>query len=296
MPPSTSTFSPADHQLSIDTIRTLSIDGVQQANSGHPGAPMGAAAMAYTHWTRFLHHAPTHPEWVDRDRFVLSAGHASMLLYSLLHLTGYDVTLDDLKSFRQWGSRTPGHPELGVADGVEVTTGPLGQGLAMAVGMAMAEKHLAATYNKPGFNIVDHHTYAIAGDGDMMEGLSHETASLAGTLGLGKLIVFYDDNLISLDGPTELSFTENVYKRFEAYNWHVQRVMDGNDVAGIEAAIEAAKAETGKPSLIAVRTVIGYGSSKEGTSKAHGEPLGAADVITAKKFFGFPEDQSFYAV
>jgi transketolase len=199
-----------------------------------------------------------------------------------------------LKSFRQWGSRTPGHPEFGVADGVEATTGPLGQGLGMAVGMAMAERHLGAIYNKPGFNVVDHHTYALAGDGDMMEGLSHEAASLAGTLGLGKLIVLYDDNLISLDGPTELSFTENVYKRFEAYNWHVQRVMDGNDLAGIEAAIEKAKLVTDKPSLIAVRTVIGYGSPKAGSSKAHGEPLGAVDVLATKKFFGFPEDQSFY--
>jgi transketolase len=216
------------------------------------------------------------------------------MLYSTLFLTGYDVTLDDLKSFRQWGSRTPGHPEFGVADGVEATTGPLGQGLGMAVGMAMAERHLGAIYNKPGFNVVDHHTYALAGDGDMMEGLSHEAASLAGTLGLGKLIVLYDDNLISLDGPTELSFTENVYKRFEAYNWHVQRVMDGNDLAGIEAAIEKAKLVTDKPSLIAVRTVIGYGSPKAGSSKAHGEPLGAVDVLATKKFFGFPEDQSFY--
>jgi transketolase len=241
-----------------------------------------------------MKHNPAHSKWANRDRFVLSNGHASAMLYSTLFLTGYDVTLDDLKSFRQWGSRTPGHPEFGVADGVEATTGPLGQGLGMAVGMAMAERHLGAIYNKPGFNVVDHHTYALAGDGDMMEGLSHEAASLAGTLGLGKLIVLYDDNLISLDGPTELSFTENVYKRFEAYNWHVQRVMDGNDLAGIEAAIEKAKLVTDKPSLIAVRTVIGYGSPKAGSSKAHGEPLGAVDVLATKKFFGFPEDQSFY--
>jgi transketolase len=280
--------------LSIDTLRLLAVDTVEKAKSGHPGAPMGCAPIAYALFHKVMKHNPAHSKWANRDRFVLSNGHASALLYSSLFLTGYNVTLDDLKSFRQWGSRTPGHPEFGVLDGVEATTGPLGQGLAMAVGMAIAERHLAATYNKPGFNIVDHHTYVIAGDGDMMEGLSHETSSLAGTLGLGKLIVLYDDNLISLDGPTELSFTENVYKRFEAYNWHVQRVVDGNDLAGIEAAIEAAKAETGKPSLIAVRTVIGYGSSKAGTSKAHGEPLGAADVITAKKFFGFPEDQNFY--
>jgi transketolase len=279
--------------LSIDTLRLLAVDTVEKAKSGHPGAPMGCAPIAYLLFNKFMKHNPAHSKWADRDRFVLSNGHASSLLYSTLFLSGYDITLDDLKSFRQWGSRTPGHPELGMTDGVEVTTGPLGQGFAMAVGMAMAEKHLAAVYNKPGFDVVDHHTYVLAGDGDMMEGLSHETASLAGTLGLGKLIVLYDDNLISLDGPTDLSFTEDVYKRFEAYNWHVQRVMDGNDVAGIEAAIEAAKAETGKPSLIAVRTIIGYGSPKAGSNKSHGEPLGAADAAASKKFFGFPEDQSF---
>ncbi len=280
--------------LSIDTLRLLAVDTVERAKSGHPGAPLGCAPIAYLLFHKLMKHNPAHSKWADRDRFVLSNGHASAMLYSTLFLSGYGVTLDDLKGFRQWGSRTPGHPEFGVADGVEATTGPLGQGLAMAVGMAMAEMHLGAIYNRPGFKVVDHHTYVLAGDGDMMEGLSHETASLAGTLGLGKLIVLYDDNLISLDGPTELSFTENVYKRFEAYNWHVQRVMDGNDVAGIEAAIEAAKAETGKPSLIAVRTVIGYGSPKAGSSKSHGEPLGAADVVATKKFFGFPEDQSFY--
>ena len=280
--------------LSIDTLRLLAVDTVEKAKSGHPGAPLGCAPIAYLLFHKLMKHNPAHSKWADRDRFVLSNGHASALLYSTLFLSGYKLTLDDLKGFRQWGSRTPGHPEFGVADGVEATTGPLGQGLAMSVGMAMAEKHLAATYNRPGFEVVNHYTYVLAGDGDMMEGLSHEASSLAGTLGLGKLIVLYDDNLISLDGPTELSFTENVYKRFEAYNWHVQRVMDGNDVAGIEAAIEAAKAETGKPSLIAVRTVIGYGSPKAGSSKSHGEPLGAADVIATKKFFGFPEDQSFY--
>jgi transketolase len=280
--------------LSVDTLRLLAVDTVEKAKSGHPGAPLGCAPIAYLLYHKQMKHNPAHAKWADRDRFVLSNGHASALLYSSLFLSGYDVTLDDLKSFRQWGSRTPGHPEFGVLAGVEATTGPLGQGLAMAVGMAIAERHLAAIYNRPGFEVVNHHTYALAGDGDMMEGVSHETASLAGTLGLGKLIVLYDDNLISLDGPTELSFTENVYKRFEAYNWHVQRVMDGNDLAGIEAAIEAAKAETGKPSLIAVRTVIGYGSPKAGSSKAHGEPLGAADVVATKKFFGFPEDQSFY--
>ena len=280
--------------LSIDTLRLLAVDTVQKANSGHPGAPLGCAPIAYLLYHKLMRHNPAHAKWANRDRFVLSNGHASALLYSTLFLTGYNVTMDDLKSFRQWGSRTPGHPEYGVLDGVEATTGPLGQGLGMAVGMAMAEVHLAATYNKPGFDLVDHHTFVLCGDGDMMEGLSHEAASLAGTLGLGKLIVLYDDNLISLDGPTELSFTENVYQRFEAYNWHVQRVLDGNDLAGIEAAIEAAKAETERPSLIAVRTVIGYGSPKAGSSKAHGEPLGAADVAATKKFFGFPEDQSFY--
>ena len=280
--------------LSIDTLRLLSVDTVEKAKSGHPGAPMGCAPIAYLLFHKLMKHNPSHSKWADRDRFVLSNGHASALLYSSLFLTGYDVTLDDLKSFRQWGSRTPGHPERGHLDGVEVTTGPLGQGFAMAVGLAIAEKHLGANYNRPGFNVVDHHTYALAGDGDMMEGLSHEAASLAGTLGLGKLIVLYDDNLISLDGPTELSFTENVYERFEAYHWHVQRVMDGNDIAGIEAAIEAAKSETGKPSLIAVRTVIGYGSPKAGSSKSHGEPLGAEAVAASKKFFGFPEDKSFY--
>jgi len=280
--------------LSVDTLRLLAVDTVEKAKSGHPGAPLGCAPIAYLLFHKLMKHNPAHSKWANRDHFVLSNGHASAMLYSTLFLTGYDVTLDDLKSFRQWGSRTPGHPEFGVADGVEATTGPLGQGLGMAVGMAMAERHLGAIYNKPGFNVVDHHTYALAGDGDMMEGLSHEAASLAGTLGLGKLIVLYDDNLISLDGPTELSFTENVYKRFEAYNWHVQRVMDGNDLAGIEAAIEKAKLVTDKPSLIAVRTVIGYGSPKAGSSKAHGEPLGAVDVLATKKFFGFPEDQSFY--
>ncbi len=281
-------------QLSIDTLRLLAVDTVEKAKSGHPGAPLGCAPIAYLLFHKAMRHNPAHSKWADRDRFVLSNGHASALLYSTLFLSGYKLALDDLKSFRQWGSITPGHPEFGLTDGVEVTTGPLGQGLAMSVGMAMAEKHLAAIYNRPGYEVVNHHTYALAGDGDMMEGLSHEAASLAGTLGLGKLIVFYDDNLISLDGPTELSYTENAYKRFEAYNWHVQRVMDGNDLDALEAALKVAQAEASKPSLIAVRTVIGYGSPKAGTSKAHGEPLGAADVAATKKFFGFPEDRSFY--
>jgi len=280
-------------QLSINTLRLLAVDAVQKANSGHPGAPLGCAPIAYLLFNKLMKHNPAHSKWADRDRFVLSNGHASALLYGTLFLSGYSVTLDDLKSFRQWGSRTPGHPERGHLDGVEVTTGPLGQGFAMAVGMAIAEKHLAAVYNRPGFDVVDHHTYALAGDGDLMEGISHEAASLAGTLGLGKLTLFYDDNLISLDGPTSLSYTEDALERFEAYHWHVQRVPDGNDLAALEAAIAAAKAETGRPSLIAVRTVIGYGSPKAGTSKVHGEALGAEAVVATKRFFGFPEDQSF---
>lgn len=281
-------------QLSIDTLRMLAVDTVEQAKSGHPGAPLGCSPIAYLLFHKLMRHNPAHSKWANRDRFVLSNGHASALLYGSLFLSGYDVTLDDLKHFRRWDSRTPGHPEYRHTDGVEVTTGPLGQGLSMAVGMAMAEKHLASVYNRPDFNIVDHYTYVLAGDGDMMEGMSHEASSLAGTLGLGKLIVFYDDNLISLDGPTELSFTEDTYKRYEAYNWHVQRVADGNQLGAIEAAIEAAKAETGRPSLIGVRTVIGYGSPRAGTSKVHGEAMGAADAAATKKFFGFPEDKSFY--
>ena len=255
-------------QLSIDTLRLLAVDTVEKAKSGHPGAPLGCAPIAYLLFHKLMKHNPANSNWADRDRFVLSNGHASALLYSTLFLSGYNVTLDDLKSFRQWRSRTPGHPERGDTEGVEVTTGPLGQGIAMAVGMAIAEKHLAAIYNRPGFEVVDHHTYALLGDGDLMEGVSHEAASLAGTLGLGKLIFLYDDNLISLDGPTELSYTEDALERFEAYHWHVQRVADGNDLAAIEAAIEAAKAETGRPSIIAVRTVIGYGSPKAGTNKS----------------------------
>jgi transketolase len=281
-------------QLSIDTLRLLAVDTVEKANSGHPGAPLGCAPIAYLLFHKLMKHNPAHSKWPDRDRFVLSNGHASALLYSTLFLSGYNVTLDDLKSFRQWGSRTPGHPERGHTDGVEVTTGPLGQGIAMAVGMAIAEKHLAAVYNRPGFEVVNHHTYALLGDGDLMEGVSHEAASLAGILALGKLIFLYDDNLISLDGPTSLSYTEDALERFEAYHWHVQRVADGNDLAAIEAAIEKAKAETGKPSIIAVRTVIGYGSPKAGTNKVHGEALGAEAVAATKKFFGFPEDRSFY--
>ena len=281
-------------QLSIDTLRLLAVDGVEKANSGHPGAPLGCAPIAYLLFHKLMKHNPGNSKWVDRDRFVLSNGHASMLLYGSLYLSGYKLALDELKAFRQWGSQTPGHPERGVADGVEVTTGPLGQGIAMAVGMAMAEKHLAAIYNRPGFEVVNHHTYALCGDGDLMEGVSHEACALAGTLQLGKLTILYDDNLISLDGPTSLSYNDDVLKRFEAYHWHTQRVADGNDLVAIEAAIEAAKAVTDRPSMIAVRTVIGYGSPKAGTNKVHGEALGAADTAATKKFFGFPEDQSFY--
>ena len=281
-------------QLSIDTIRTLSIDAVQKANSGHPGAPMGAAPMAYVLWTRFLRHAPTHPDWPDRDRFVLSAGHASMLLYSLLHLTGYAVSLEDLESFRQWGSITPGHPEYGLTPGVEATTGPLGQGFANAVGMAIAERRLAVEFNGPAGTIVDHRTYVIASDGDLQEGISSEAASLAGHLRLGKLIVLYDDNGVQLDGPTSMAWSEDVPKRFEAYGWHAQRVEDGNDLAAIEAAIEAARAD-GRPSLIAVRTHIGYGSpNKHDSQKAHGSPLGADEVRLTKEAYGWDPDRSFY--
>ena len=281
-------------ELSIDTLRLLAVDAVEKAKSGHPGAPLGCAPIAYLLFHKLMKHNPAHSKWADRDRFVLSNGHASALLYSTLFLSGYKVTVDDLKSFRQLHSKTPGHPEYGDTDGVEATTGPLGQGLSMAVGMAIAEKHLAAVYNRPGFEVVDHYTYTLAGDGDLMEGVSHEACALAGTLGLGKLIMLYDDNLISLDGPTELSYNDDVLERFKAYHWHTQRVADGNDLNALEAAIAAAKAETGKPSLIAVRTVIGYGSPKAGTNKVHGEALGAVDTAATKKFFGFPEDQSFY--
>lgn len=281
-------------QLSINALRFLAVDAVEKANSGHPGAPLGCAPIAYLLFHKYMRHNPKHSKWVNRDRFVLSNGHASALLYGVLHLTGYDLSVDDLKQFRQWGSRTPGHPEYGHTDGVEVTTGPLGQGFGMGVGMAMAERHLAAVYNRPGFDVVDHYTYGLVSDGDLMEGISHETASLAGTLGLGKLIYLYDDNLISLDGPTELSFTEDVLKRFEAYHWHVQIVEDGNDLEGISKAIEAAQAVKDKPSLIAVRTVIGYGSPKAGTNKAHGEALGAEAVKQTKKNLNWPEDKTFW--
>lgn len=275
-------------QLGVNTIRTLSIEAVQKANSGHPGLPMGAAPMAYALWTKHLKVNPTTSRnWVDRDRFVLSAGHGSAMLYSLLHLSGYNVTIDDLKNFRQWDSKTPGHPEVHHTDGVEATTGPLGQGIAMAVGMAMAEAHLAATYNCDSFPIMDHYTYAICGDGDLMEGVSQEASSMAGHMKLGKLIVLYDSNDISLDGPTSKAFTENVGARYEAYGWQHILVKDGNDLDEIEAAIEAAKAETDKPTLIEVKTVIGYGAPKEGTSSVHGAPIGEEGITAAKAVYGW---------
>ncbi|MDE1176570.1 MAG: transketolase [Edaphobacter sp.] len=281
-------------QLSINALRFLAVDAVEKANSGHPGAPLGCAPIAYLLYHKLMKYDPSDPKWIDRDRFVLSNGHASALLYGVLHLAGYDLPISQLERFRQWGSHTPGHPEYGEAPGVEVTTGPLGQGFGMAVGIATAEKHLGAVYNRDGHKVIDHYTYVLCGDGDLMEGISHETASLAGTLNLGKLIVLYDDNLISLDGPTELSFTEDVTKRFEGYHWHVQMVDDGNDLVAIEAAIAAAKAETTRPSLIRVRTVIGFGSPKAGTSKVHGEALGAEAVKATKKNLGWPEDKTFY--
>ena len=280
-------------QLCINTIRTLAMDGVQKAKSGHLGMPMGAADTAYVLWTRFLKHNPANPAWPDRDRFVLSAGHGSMLLYSLLHLTGYDLPLEELKNFRQWGSHTPGHPEYGCAPGVETTTGPLGQGFANGVGMAIAERFLAATFNRPGFPIFDHFTYAIVSDGDLMEGVSHETASLAGHLGLGKLIYLYDDNDISIEGPTDLTFTEDVPARFRAYGWHVQEV-DGYDLDGIEAATRAAQTETDRPSLIVCHTHIAYGSPHlQDNAKAHGASMGEEEVRLTKEALGWPPDAQF---
>ena len=281
-------------QLCINALRFLAVDAVEKAKSGHPGAPLGCAPIAYLLYTKLMKYDPVNPLWADRDRFVLSNGHASALLYGALHLAGFDLPISQLEQFRQWGSHTPGHPEYGETPGVEVTTGPLGQGLGEAVGLAIAEKHLAATYNHDNHTPVDHFTYVLCGDGDLMEGISHESCSLAGTLGLGKLIVLYDDNLISLDGPTDLSFTEDVTRRFEGYHWHVQMVHDGNDLIGIENAILAAKAETTRPSLIRVRTVIGYGSPKAGTQKVHGEALGAEATKATKKNLGWPEDKSFY--
>ncbi|MFZ4454247.1 transketolase [Salibacterium aidingense] len=281
-------------ELAVNTIRTLSIDSVEQANSGHPGLPMGAAPMAYKLWTQFMNHNPGHPEWFNRDRFVLSAGHGSMLLYSLLHLSGYDLALDELKNFRQWGSKTPGHPEFGDTPGVEATTGPLGQGIGMATGMAMAERHLAATYNTDDIQLVDHYTYVLCGDGDLMEGISAESASLAGHLQLSRLIVLYDSNDVSLDGDLSQAFSEDVMKRYEAYGWHTVLVKDGNDLNEIENAIEEARG-TDRPSLIEVKTEIGYGSpNKGGTSAAHGAPLGGDEVKLAKEAYKWEFTEDFH--
>jgi transketolase len=281
-------------QMNINTIRFLSADGVQQANSGHPGLPMGTAPMAYAVWTRHLRHNPANPDWPDRDRFILSGGHGCMLIYSLLHLTGYDLPLEELKRFRQWGSLTPGHPEYGFTPGVETTTGPLGQGLSNGVGMAIAEAHLASLYNRPGHEIINHYVYAIVTDGDLMEGVASEAASLAGHLRLGKLIYLYDDNKISIEGSTDITFTEDRGKRFEAYGWHVQKLEDGLDVEAIDQAIQAAKADP-RPSLIMVPNIIGYGlPTRAGTPKAHGEPPGDAELNGAKDALGWPKEPRFY--
>jgi len=281
-------------ELCVNTIRMLAADAVEKAKSGHPGMPMGAAPMAYVLWTRFLRHNPLNPNWPDRDRFVLSAGHGSMLLYSLLHLTGYDLSLDELKNFRQWGSKTPGHPEYGLTPGVETTTGPLGQGFANGVGMALAERYLAVRFNHPGHEIINHYTYGIVSDGDLMEGVSHEAASLAGHLKLGKLIYLYDDNHISIEGSTDLTFTENRAGRFVTYGWHVQKVADGNNLEALSKAILEAQKESQRPSLIAVRTHIGYGSpNKQDTAGAHGEPLGAEEIEKTKKNLGWPLEPPF---
>jgi transketolase len=278
----------------INTLRFLSADGVQKANSGHPGLPMGAAAMAFTIWTKHLRHSPRNPKWMGRDRFILSGGHGSMLLYSLLHLTGYDLPLEQLQNFRQWGSITPGHPEYGLTPGVEVTTGPLGQGFASGVGMAIASSHLAATFNKPGHELIDSYIYAIVTDGDLMEGVASEAASLAGHLSLGRLIYLYDDNHISIDGSTDLAFTEDRAMRFESYGWHVQIVGDGNDVDAIDKAIKAAKTDP-RPSIIMCRTIIGFGApNRQGTSKAHGEPLGDEELNAAKDNLGWEKEPRFF--
>src|SRR6266508_1470967 len=281
-------------QLCINTIRTLTLDAVQKAKSGHPGLPLGAAPMAYVLWTRFLRHNPRNPKWENRDRFLLSAGHGSMLLYSLLYLTGYDLSLDEIKNFRQWGSKTPGHPENVLTPGVEITTGPLGQGFANGVGMAMAEAHLAAKFNQKDFSVIDHYVYAIVSDGDLMEGVASEAASLAGHLKLGKLIYLYDDNHVTIEGFTSLAFSEDVPKRFQAYGWHTSTVEDGNDIAAIEAAIRDAQAVADRPTLISVKTTIGYGMPTAGTRKAHSDPPGEEAVRETKRHLGWPEDKQFY--
>ena len=281
--------------LCANTIRMLSVDSIQKANSGHPGMPMGAAPMSYVLWTEFLKHNPLNPEWPDRDRFILSAGHGSMLLYSLLHLTGYDLSLDEIKNFRQWQSKTPGHPEHSLTPGIETTTGPLGQGFANGAGMAITERFLASYFNRPGHTIVNHYTYGIVGDGDLMEGISHEAASLAGHLKLGKLIFLYDDNHISIEGKTDITFSEDCNARFEAYGWHVQKVEDGNDYSAIATAISLAQKESTKPSLIAIRTHIGYGSPhKQDTPSAHGEPLGPDEIKLTKGSLGWPAEPAFH--
>jgi transketolase len=288
------TPTPDLDQLCINTIRTLSLDAVQKAESGHPGLPLGAAPMAYVLWTRFLRHNPRNPKWENRDRFLLSAGHGSMLLYSLLHLTGYDLPLEELKNFRQWGSKTPGHPEYGLAPGVEITTGPLGQGFANGVGMAMGGAHLGAKFNKENFRLIDHYVYAIVSDGDLMEGVASEAASLAGHLQLGKLIYFYDDNNVTIEGFTKLAFSENVPARFESYGWHTLTVTDGNNLDAIEAAIREAQSVGSKPSLISVKTIIGYGMPTAGTRKAHSDAPGEEAVRETKRHLGWPEDKQFY--
>jgi transketolase len=281
-------------ELCVNTLRTLTMDAVQKANSGHPGMPMGMADAAYVLWGQFMKHSPGNPAWADRDRFVLSAGHGSMLLYSLLHLTGYDLALEDLQEFRQWDSRTPGHPEWGHTPGVETTTGPLGQGFANGVGMALAERMLAAEFNRPGFDIVDHYTYGIVSDGDLMEGISHEAASLAGHLGLGRLIYFYDDNRITIEGQTKLAFSEDVRGRFEAYGWQVFS-LDGHDRVAVANAISEAKDQSERPTLVMCRTHIGYGSpTRQDTAKAHGEPLGVEEVRLTKEALGWPVEAQFY--
>jgi transketolase len=286
--------SAALNELCINTIRFLSVDAVQKADSGHPGLPLGAAPMAYVLWTRFLHHDPTDANWFNRDRFVLSAGHGSMLLYSLLHLTGYDLSMEEIKQFRQWGSKTPGHPERGVAPGIEVTTGPLGQGFANGVGIAMAEAYLAARYNRPGDAVIDHYTYALVSDGDLMEGVAAEAASLAGHLRLGKLIYLYDDNRVTLASATPVTFTEDHALRFQSYGWHTQKVADGNDLEAIDQAIRAAQAVTDRPSIILVRTHIGYGSpNKQDSTAAHGSPLGPEEVKLTKENLGWPVTPDF---
>ena len=281
--------------LVINTLRFLSAEAIQKAKSGHPGLPLGAAPAAYTLWSKYMKHNPADSKWADRDRFVLSAGHGSALLYSLFNIFGYGTTIEDLKNFRQFESATPGHPEYGMAKGIETTTGPLGQGIANAVGFALAESHLAAEFNKPGFNVVDHYSYALCGDGCLMEGVSAEAASLAGTLGLGKLIVLYDSNKITIEGSTSIAFTENVRERFDAYGWQTLVVEDGNDIEAIGKAIEAAKAETSKPSLIEIKTTIGYGApNKQGKASAHGEPLGEEEIALAKKNLGWEYTEPFY--